>query len=88
MILNLLKQTGLVLSIVLLSGNIFANKPVVGVGEITSTVGGNPTSFQTMLETAISQTNKFELMERSRMDDVLGEQALSAGGLTQGDGQI
>ena len=41
-----------------------------------------------MLETAISQTNKFELMERSRMDDVLGEQALSAGGLTQGSGQI
>tara|TARA_B100001013_G_C24531331_1_gene410888 strand:- start:99 stop:911 length:813 start_codon:yes stop_codon:yes gene_type:complete len=41
-----------------------------------------------MLETAISQTNKFELMERSRMDDVLGEQALSAGGLTEGSGQI
>ena len=65
-----------------------AGKPVIGIGDITSTVGGNPTSFQTMLETAISQTNKFELMERSRMDDVLGEQALSAGGLTQGSGQI
>jgi len=65
-----------------------AGKPVVGIGEITSTVGGNPKSFQTMLETAISQTNKFELMERSRMDDILGEQALSAGGLTQGSGEI
>ena len=73
---------------VLLSGYIFANKPLVGIGEITSNVGGNPQSFQTMLETAISQTNKFELMERSRMDDLLGEQALSAGGLTQGNGQI
>ena len=65
-----------------------ASKPVIGIGDITSTVGGNVTTFQTMLETAISQTNKFELMERSRMDDILGEQALSAGGLTQGSGQI
>ena len=65
-----------------------SSKPVIGIGEITSTVGGNPVSFQTMLETAISQTNKFELMERSRMDDILGEQALSAGGLTQGSGEI
>ena len=65
-----------------------SSKPVIGIGEITSTVGGNPSSFQTMLETAISQTNKFELMERSRMDDILGEQALSAGGLTQGSGEI
>ena len=88
MIFNKLIQAGVVSIIVLISGNIFANKPVVGIGEITSSVGGNPTSFQTMLETAISQTNKFELMERSRMDDILGEQALSAGGLTEGDGQI
>jgi curli biogenesis system outer membrane secretion channel CsgG len=56
-----------------------ADKPIVAIGEITSNVGGNTTSFQTMLETAISQTNKFELMERSRMDEILGEQALSTG---------
>lgn len=71
-----------------LNGLSSADKPVVGIGDITSTVGGNPESFQTMLETAISQTNKFELMERSRMNDILGEQALSAGGLTQGSGEI
>jgi len=66
-----------------------SGKPVIGIGEITSTVGGNPASFQTMLETAISQTNKFDLIERSRMDDILGEQALSAGGIVQGgSGQI
>lgn len=65
-----------------------SDKPIVGIGEITSSVGGNPNSFQTMLETAISQTNKFELIERSRLDDLLGEQALSAGGLTQGSGEI
>lgn len=70
------------------SGVSSADKPVIGVGEITSSVGGNVISFQTMLETAISQTNKFDLMERSRMDDILGEQALSAGGLTQGSGEI
>ena len=82
------KNLGIVFLVTLMSGNIFANKPVVGIGEITSNVGGNPQSFQTMLETAISQTNKFELMERSRMDDLLSEQALSAGGLTQGSGDI
>ncbi|GIR86851.1 MAG: hypothetical protein CM15mP86_03100 [Gammaproteobacteria bacterium] len=88
MIYNKIKYYLAVSLFVLLSGNVFANKPIVGIGEITSNVGGNPQSFQTMLETAISQTNKFELMERSRMDDLLGEQALSAGGLTQGSGQI
>tara|TARA_Y200000002_G_scaffold346338_1_gene320848 strand:+ start:455 stop:1354 length:900 start_codon:yes stop_codon:yes gene_type:complete len=88
MIFNKTKHLYVVSICVLLSCNIFANKPFVGIGEITSNVGGNPQSFQTMLETAISQTNKFELMERSRMDDLLGEQALSAGGLTQGNGQI
>ena len=76
MIFNKLIQAGVVSIIVLISGNIFANKPVVGIGEITSSVGGNPTSFQTMLETAISQTNKFELMERNRLDEVLSEQGL------------
>jgi len=86
--INLIKKTCFVLAVFFSIGNIYANKPVVGIGEITSSVGGNPASFQTMLETAISQTNKFELMERSRMDDLLGEQALSAGGLTEGNGQI
>jgi len=62
------------------------NKPIVAIGEITSTVGGNPVSFQTMLETAISQTNKFDLMERSRMDEILGEQALSTGEISGLDG--
>ena len=64
------------------------NKPVIGVGEVQTTIGGNVTTFQQMLETALSQTNKFEIIERNRMDDLLGEQALSAGGLTQGSGQI
>ena len=88
MIFKNIKKFGLPFLLIVLSGSIFAAKPVVGIGEITSNVGGNPQSFQTMLETAISQTNKFELMERSRMDDLLGEQALSAGGLTQGSGEI
>lgn len=63
-------------------------KPVVGVGEITSSVGGDPDAFRTMLETAIAQTNKFELVERSRIDDVLGEQGLGAAGLAEGTGEI
>ena len=66
-----------------------SRKPVVGVGEITSLVqGNNPESFRAMLETAVAQTNKFELLERSRMDELLGEQALGAGGLTTGRGEI
>ena len=88
MIQKIIKNLAEASLLLFLSTSIFANNPVVGIGEITSSVGGNPQSFQTMLETAISQTNKFELMERSRMDDLLGEQALSAGGLTQGSGQI
>ena len=60
MILKNIKKVGLPFLLIVLSGSIFAAKPVVGIGEITSNVGGNPQSFQTMLETAISQTNKFE----------------------------
>ena len=92
--MNFLKKKILFISILVgltMSSIVMAasGKPVIGIGEITSTVGGNPASFQTMLETAISQTNKFDLIERSRMDDILGEQALSAGGIVQGgSGQI
>ena len=64
------------------------NKPVIGIGEMNSEVGGNVTSFRAMLETAIASTNKFELVERSRISDLLSEQALSSGGVTQGSEQI
>jgi curli biogenesis system outer membrane secretion channel CsgG len=60
-----------------------ANKPIIGVGEITSNIqNANPETFQTMLETALVKTNKFEIIERSRLDDVLGERALGMAGIT------
>ena len=65
-----------------------SNKPVIGIGEMNSTVGGDIGSFRAMLETSIANTNKFDLIERSRIGDLINEQALSAGGITQGNKQI
>ena len=82
----------IVLSISLLtfSFEVFAqsNKPVIGIGDMQSSVGGDVNTFRAMLETALANTNKFELIERSRIGDIISEQALSAGGITEGSGQI
>jgi curli biogenesis system outer membrane secretion channel CsgG len=82
----------IVLSISLLtfSFEVFAqsNKPVIGIGDMQSSVGGDVNTFRAMLETALANTNKFELIERSRIGDLISEQALSAGGITEGSGQI
>ena len=85
---KLIQSFSFILFFFALSISAQSNKPVIGVGEIQSTIGGNPSTYAQMLETALSQTNKFEIIERARMDDLLGEQALAAGGLTQGSGQI
>ena len=65
-----------------------SNKPVIGIGEMRSSVGGDVDSFRAMLETALAGTNKFDIIERSRIGDLISEQSLSAGGITQGNGQI
>ena len=82
----------LLLTIIFLNFSILidaqSSKPVIGIGEMRSTVGGDVNSFRAMLESAIANTNKFELIERSRIGDLIGEQALSAGGITQVNGQI
>tara|TARA_B110000008_G_scaffold18803_1_gene17396 strand:+ start:1117 stop:2022 length:906 start_codon:yes stop_codon:yes gene_type:complete len=82
----------IVLSISLLtfSFEVYAqsNKPVIGIGDMQSSVGGDVNTFRAMLETALANTNKFELIERSRIGDLISEQALSAGGITEGSGQI
>ena len=65
-----------------------SKKPVIGIGEMQSSVGGDVNTFRAMLETALANTNKFDLIERSRIGDLISEQALSAGGITQGNGQI
>ena len=44
--------------------------------------------FRIMLETAITKTGKMDVMERSQMDRVLGEQALGDAGLTASGGTV
>ena len=59
--------------------------PVIGIGEIISSVRQWDTeNMRTAIETAISKTRKFALMERSRLDDLLEERGLSLSGITEG----
>lgn len=61
------------------------NKPVIAVGEITTGIGNFSTvSIQLALENALQKTNKFTMMERSRLDSLLQERGLSASGITDG----
>ena len=70
------------------SGSLLAqNKVILAVGEIKDNVGSaNPGNFQTMLETLLVQTNKFDVIERSRLDEILSERGLSMAGIA--DGQV
>ena len=63
-----------------------ANKDIVGVGSITTNLPhAAPDTFRTMLETALARTNKFDLIERSRLDELLGERKLGETGVTDLD---
>jgi len=62
-----------------------ANKPVIAVGEITTAIGNFSTlSIQLALENALQKTNKFTIMERTRLNTLLAERGLSASGITNG----
>ena len=64
-------------------------KPVIAVGEISSTFRDlNGDSLRSMLETAISKVGKFDLVERSRLNDLLKEQGMSESGLLDGNMQV
>ena len=66
-----------------------SNKPVIAVGEITSAVGGfNTLSIQLALENALQKTNKYTMMERTRLDALLQERGLSMSGVTDGRADI
>jgi curli biogenesis system outer membrane secretion channel CsgG len=70
-------------SCLLATSAVAQDKVIIGVGEITSNVGSaNPQNFQTMLETLLVQTNKFDVIERSRLDEVFSERGLSMAGVT------
>ena len=70
----------------LLSGKAFtADLPIIGITEITSGVdvrnyreykNSKAGNFQTMLETQMVKVNRFKVMERNRLDEVLSEQGL------------
>lgn len=65
------------------------NKPVVAVSSIeTSFTDYDTRNIQTAIETAIVQSGKYTLMERSRLDELLKEQGKGAGGLIQGGGEL
>lgn len=74
------------------------NLPVIGVTEIQapandphlfSRVNTKAGSFQVMLETQLMQIGRFKIIERNRVDEILGEQGLNnefGGGTTAGGG--
>ena len=64
----------ILLTLIIISTSIFSqsNKPVIAVGEITSAVGGfNTLSIQLSLENALQKTNKYTMMERTRLNALL-----------------
>ncbi len=66
-----------------------SSKPVVAVGTFESSFNNYDTrNIQTAIETALSKTQKFSLMERGRLDQLLAEQGMGADGLVAGSGQI
>ena len=65
-----------------------SNKPVVAVGTFDSSFKDYDTrNIQTAIETALSKTGKFTLMERGRLDQLLTEQNMSIEGLVDGGSQ-
>jgi curli biogenesis system outer membrane secretion channel CsgG len=61
------------------------SQAIIGVGEIqTSIRGADPLSFQTMIETQLVKANKFKIIERSRLAEILKEKNIGAAGLTTG----
>ena len=66
-----------------------SNKPIVAVGSFESSFQDFDTrNIQTAIETALSKTQKFSLMERGRLDQLMAEQGLGANGLVAGSGEV
>ncbi len=87
---TLLKAQGLVVCFVLwvLSNVAMAEPdlPVIGITTIKAPVNDNYSgsrvnakqdNFQTMLETQMAQVGRFKIIERNRVDEILGEQGLN-----------
>jgi len=91
---DIIKKTSqLLLSMILVACSTFVsaqgNKPIVAVASFESSFSNyDSRNIQTAIETALSKTQKFTLMERGRLDSLLAEQGLSANGLVAGSGEI
>lgn len=60
-------------------------KSTIGIGGIRSSIReADPYSFQNMLETQLIKTNKFKIIERSRLEEILREKGLGAAGIVDG----
>lgn len=58
------------------------DKPVVGIYQLDDfTNSGQAEAFSAMIETAISASGKFRVMERSRLNKLVAEQGKSKGGM-------
>lgn len=64
------------------------NKPLIGVGEILSPNGSRYETWRTELESRLVETNKFDIIERQRLNDILKEQGLGASGIVEGSGIV
>ena len=58
------------------------SKPIVAVEKIDDLANsGQAAAFSTMIQSAIESTNKFRVIERARLDKLVGEQARAKSGL-------
>ena len=66
-----------------------SNVPVIAVGEIESTYSRfDMASIRSALETALTKTRKYKIMERRRLDTLLAERGLSAAGIADGNASL
>lgn len=64
-------------------------KPVIAVAEIISNIQDfNTNSIQTSLENAFVKTNKYTIMERTRLAELMKEQGLTMAGIATGEAKL
>jgi curli biogenesis system outer membrane secretion channel CsgG len=88
-----IKSAKLFFGTLLLLSSAFAlaqsSKPVVAVGTFESSFKDFDTrNIQTAIETALSKMQKFSLMERGRLDQLMAEQGLGENGIVSGSGGV
>ena len=63
--------------------------PVIAVGDIQSSFRTpDSQTVQTAIESSLSKTRKFAIMERARLDELLEERSLSVSGIAEGNASL